>query len=223
MTAFDLEQVLSGKSKLKVDLVYNDNRTTMVSILEKKRKYIRLSIHQMFKKASEAVVEALVDFIHNHKKRDSSALLQDYINKNLSTYRYDQKLDPSKLVSLGQVHDLKLLYHRLNRKYFNNALDLQITWFGQGRKKKGCQMTYGLYVQPLRLIKIHRLLDRRVCPEFYIEYVIFHEMLHELHKPYKGASCTHIHTPEFRAHEKLFNDYERAIAWEKKSRHLFFR
>lgn len=223
MSAFDLEQILSGKSKLKVDLIYNDNHTTMVSILERKRRYIRLSIHQMFKKASSGVIEALVDFIHNHKKRDSSALLQDYINKNLSTYRYDRTLDQSKLVSLGQVYDLKLIYHKLNQEYFDNALDLQITWFGQAKRKKGCQMTYGLYVEPLKLIKIHRLLDRKVCPEFYVEYVIFHEMLHEVHKPYKGLSCTHIHTPEFKAQEKQFKYFAQAMAWEKKSRHLFFR
>jgi len=90
-------------------------------------------------------------------------------------------------------------------------------------REKGSTMTYGLYSDSLKLIKVHRLLDRSVCPEFYVAFVIYHEMLHEVHKPYMGVSCTRIHTPEFKAQEKQFKHFKEAVAWEKKSRRLFFK
>ncbi len=223
MTTCHLEQTLRSLCNIQVDLVLNNNRTTMISILERKRKYIRLSIHRMFLKASGAIVDAIVDFIHNQKSRHSSLLLQNFINTQLPKFGYEKKLNHEKLSTLGQAYDLKTIYHQLNKTYFDNQLDLNITWYGMPHKRRGCTMTYGLYSEPLKLIKVHRLLDRYICPEFYVAFVIYHEMLHEVHKPYMGVSCTHIHTPEFKAQEKQFKYFKEAVAWEKKSRRLFFR
>lgn len=195
----------------------------MISILEQKRKYVRMSLHRMFLFASAPVLKALVLFMENRKDRSSSALLQDYINQNLPKFNYEKKCDLSKLISQGAVHDLKSLYDQMNETYFNSSLDLNITWYGADRKKRGHQITYGLYNDPLKLIKIHRLLDRKVCPEFYVAFVVYHEMIHAVHRPQRGEKRTRIHTKEFRAQEKLFHDYEKAINWEKKSRHLFFK
>lgn len=223
MSSDHLAQNLATMSQMNVDLVINDNRTTMISILRRKRNYIKLSVHRMFLGASDKVVEAMVDFIRSQKTRNSSALLRDYINTHLPTFSYEDKIDPSKLVTMGEVYDLKLIYHKLNRTYFKNKLDLNITWYGMPKKKKGRHMTYGLYQDTLKLVKIHRLLDRRVIPSFYVEYVVFHEMLHAVYKPTLGEKCTHIHTPAFKRAEKQFEYFDEAIAWEKKSQRLFFR
>jgi predicted metal-dependent hydrolase len=43
-----------------------------------------------------------------------------------------------------------------------------------------------------------------------VEYVLFHEMLHVKH-PTRRSGCTLVsHSPEFRAEEKLFAEFQRA-------------
>ncbi|MCH9634452.1 MAG: hypothetical protein S4CHLAM7_12030 [Chlamydiae bacterium] len=223
MSLCQLQQSLTSLSKLKVDVVVNDNRTTMISILERKRRYIRLSVHRMFLEASSNVINAIVNFINNQKDRRSSVLLQDYINTHLPLFGYDKKLNKQNLVTQGKVHDLKEIYDQVNSTYFSKNLKLNITWYGLPKKRSGSRMTYGLYHEPLKLIKIHNLLDQKSCPEFYVAFVIYHEMLHEVHRPTMGTLCTRIHTPEFKKQEKQFNFYHESIAWEKQYRHLFFK
>ena len=189
----------------------------MIRVLERKRKYIKLSIHRMFLEASTNILDAVGDFILNQKNRLSSTLLQDYITKSLSQIDYSDKLNISKLETLGNVYDLKMIYHDLNEKYFNNKLKLQITWFGKSRLRRSSQITFGLYHEPLKLVKISRILDKRGCPDYFIEYVVYHEMLHEIYRPYRSSKGTfHIHTKEFKEEEKKFEHFKKAKAWEKK-------
>jgi predicted metal-dependent hydrolase len=54
------------------------------------------------------------------------------------------------------------------------------------------------------------MFDARGLPSYVIEYVLFHEMLHLKHRSRIHASRLVIHTPEFKAEEKTFRDYEKA-------------
>jgi hypothetical protein len=65
------------------------------------------------------------------------------------------------------------------------------------------------------LIRIHPALDRRWVPRYFLEYVMFHEMLHHLMPHTRGAGRRALHPPEFREREKEFRHYERAMAWER--------
>ncbi len=103
---------------------------------------------------------------------------------------YSHELDLSKLQTLGKVHDLKAIYDDLNKDYFDNALKLHITWFGKTQSSKRSRIVFGLYYDPLKLIKINRLLDQTLFPDYVVSYVIYHEMLHYVCPAYvdeKGA------------------------------------
>jgi predicted metal-dependent hydrolase len=53
-------------------------------------------------------------------------------------------------------------------------------------------------------------MDRPGVPRYAVEYVLFHEMLHVKH-PTRRSGCTLVsHSPEFRAEEKRFEDFDRA-------------
>jgi predicted metal-dependent hydrolase len=53
-------------------------------------------------------------------------------------------------------------------------------------------------------------MDRPNVPQFAVEYVLFHEMLHVKH-PTRRSGCTLLsHSPEFRAEEKRFAEFARA-------------
>ena len=53
-----------------------------------------------------------------------------------------------------------------------------LTWGrGSGRARRG-GLTFGSYDPVLALIRIHPVLDRRDVPHYFLESVVYHEMLH---------------------------------------------
>ncbi len=85
-------------------------------------------------------------------------------------------------------------------------------------------MCLGTYSADLGLIRIHPALDQPFVPDFFVESVVHHEMLHERHGT--GVSPTGrriLHSPAFRAEERQHPDYTRARTWERKHIHLLLR
>jgi hypothetical protein len=119
----------------------------------------------------------------------------------------------------GEVHDLQALYDALNDRYFGGTVDARIGW---GRGSKGTRrrsIRMGAYYHDTATILIHPALDRAEVPRYFVELVVYHEMLHQAvpqQRTESGRRC--IHSVEFRARERLFHDFERAREWE--SRHL---
>jgi hypothetical protein len=123
----------------------------------------------------------------------------------------------------GEHYDLQSVYDRLNAQYFNDRLDLTITWFGCPDRKVRTRRILGLYDFKSRLIKVHRLLDHPRFPPYFISYIVYHEMLHCVLPPLprrKGRS--RIHHGKFKEREKSFADYDRAREFEKRNLNLFF-
>jgi predicted metal-dependent hydrolase len=68
----------------------------------------------------------------------------------------------------------------------------------------------GCFDPGLDQIVINARLDRAGVPQFVVEYVLFHEMLHVKH-PMRAASCgLQAHSAEFRREEKRFTGFDRA-------------
>jgi hypothetical protein len=67
------------------------------------------------------------------------------------------------------------------------------------------------------LIRIHPTLDRREVPEYFLAWIVYHEMLHQKHSIPVIAGRRRFHTREFLAEERLFDDYERAQAWQQQN------
>jgi hypothetical protein len=123
----------------------------------------------------------------------------------------------------GEHYDLQSVYNRLNALYFNDKLDLSITWFGCPHRSVKTQRILGLYEFKSRLIKVHRLLDHPRFPPYFISYIVYHEMLHSVLPPLrrKKGRCR-IHHGEFKEREKCFAEYDLAREFEKQNLKLFF-
>jgi hypothetical protein len=62
------------------------------------------------------------------------------------------------------------------------------------------------------------ILDHEKVPLFFLEFVVYHEMLHAVCEPLiDSRGRTWVHTREFRAREKLHPFFASAKAWEKQS------
>jgi Protein of unknown function DUF45 len=106
----------------------------------------------------------------------------------------------------GKIHDLAPLFDQLNRDYFEGALRRpRIGW-----SRRPWRRTLGSFDPALDQIVLSCDLDREKVPQYVVEYVLFHEMLHVKH-PIKFARCRLTsHSTKFRAEEKRYKNYDRA-------------
>jgi hypothetical protein len=67
------------------------------------------------------------------------------------------------------------------------------------------------------VVVINRLLDSRRVPAYYLQYIVFHELLHEM-IPIRRRGGRWVHHPvEFRRRERQFPAFERALSWEREN------
>src|SRR5437868_1276317 len=79
----------------------------------------------------------------------------------------------------GLHFDLKEIFDRINSEYFSSRMHgYRIIW---GRKRKSPPKTTFVFAsiqEEDRLIRVHPLLDASFVPVWFMEYVVYHEMLH---------------------------------------------
>ena len=66
-----------------------------------------------------------------------------------------------------------------------------------------------------RLIRIHPVLDHPSVPDYFVAWIVFHEMLHGKYEVVRKGDRRCFHTKEFVAEERTFRDYHRACVWER--------
>lgn len=123
----------------------------------------------------------------------------------------------------GAVYDLQEIYDGLNREYFDAKLDLKISWFGPKEKIPKSKITFGSYNYYQELIKVNRLLDREEVPLSFVRFIVYHEMLHNVHPPKrKRRGRHHIHHSEFKAKEKEFKEFSEVAAYLQQWKKVHF-
>ncbi|HUO77737.1 MAG TPA: SprT-like domain-containing protein [Thermodesulfovibrionales bacterium] len=195
-----------------VSLAITDNSTSMLSV-RKKGDAISVRLHRIFLDARHDVIDEIAVFIK--RRKGSTPLLRRFVKENLIRVRNA----PPKRVKIntqGNYHNLGEIYDSLNRDYFQEKLSCPITW-GTGRARYAVRKrTLGSYSRHANIIRINTTLDRKHVPRYFIEFVIYHEMLHADMDPTVKNGRNIVHSREFRGREKQFRDYERALKWEKK-------
>ena len=216
-----IQQQLENSSGLKLKLKINDNRSTMLSV-KWEPDYTKVSLHRMFLQAPKNVMDALACYLRQEDKSINSTV-KAFIEDKLKTIDYSHQLDLSKLYTQGSVYNLQKIYDELNKEYFEGKLDLRLTWFGNLRQQFRSRITFGLYHDALKLIKINRVLDSPGFPDYIISYVVYHEMVHHICPAYFDENGQHhIHTKEFNEREVQFKYYYLAQRWIKKNQANFF-
>jgi predicted metal-dependent hydrolase len=202
-------------------LAVTDNRYTMISVKREKGLF-RLRLHHMFLHAEAEVVRALGRYVALND-REASRLLGQFIDINQRKIRRARRARPISVTieTRGEVHDLQSIYDVLNQRYFAGCIDARITW-GQrqtpgARKRRRNSIKMGSYSVEDRLIRIHPSLDRLFVPRTFVEWIVYHEMLHQKHDIPVVGGRRQFHTPEFLAEEATFDEYDRARLWEREN------
>lgn len=216
-----LQERLESTSGLKLKLKINDNRSTMLSV-KWEPGGAKVSLHRIFLGAPANVMEDLACYLGKRVKT-TPPTIRAFIDKNLRQIDYSGQIDRTKLYSRGNVYDLQQIYDELNREYFNGALQLNITWFGKSTLRCRSRVTFGLYLETLRLIKINRLLDNPTYPDYIVAYIVYHEMVHHVSPPYYNEKGQYIiHTKQFKELESRYKYFDLAQDWIKRNRANFF-
>jgi predicted metal-dependent hydrolase len=113
----------------------------------------------------------------------------------------------------GRFHDLAEIAARVNREYFGDRLDLVVTWGRARTGRRVRQRQLGSFDRERNLVTISPVLDQEEVPGFFVAYVVFHEMLHSVQSPDSGSD----HDAEFRAVERMYPDFRRAEAWQRRN------
>jgi hypothetical protein len=216
-----LESFLKERIEKDIELVINDNRSTMLSVQWGLHK-TKVRLHRIFLEAPRTVKDDLALYLKK-RKRLLPISVKAYIREASSNLDYSHEVDKNLLVTKGEVYEIQERYKLLNRRYFDDSLHLAITWYGDTNKKRQIRVTLGQYIDTHKLVKIHRLLDNKNVPSYVLDYVIYHEMVHAVCPPYVDAKgVTRIHTTEFKQREKCFVHYDSASDWLKENREKFF-
>ncbi len=215
-----LQQLYEITSDLNLKIKINDNCSTMLSV-RWEPDHTRVSLHRMFLQAPKNVMEELACYIKQKGKVGPE--VKAFIESNLPELDYSSQLNPKKLQVAGNVYNLREIYDNLNSEYFNEEVDLFITWFGKPGFKPKSKLTFGLYQDPLKLIKINRLLDSILIPDYFISFVVYHEMLHKVCRSFVDErGINHSHTLEFKEREREFKHYELSQEWIENNKMRLF-
>ena len=206
-TLKDHLQKLTGRD---LCLIITDNATSMLSV-RKKAANITVRLHKMFLHAGAEVCLEVADFIKKGRSDRQSIRFFISQNRHLLKQKSPAKLTPR---VTGEHYCLQTIYNSLNSEYFDGTVSAAITWGKSNSKKRVRMRTMGSYSAGTGTIRINPLLDKKTVPDYFLQFVVYHEMLHA----YLGIKTRNgrrsIHSTEFRLQEKKFRHYAKAMEWE---------
>lgn len=108
--------------------------------------------------------------------------------------------------SRGKSYDLDKMFKRLNYRYFEGKIRKPtLTW-----SQRKTHRILGHHDSIHNTIVISRTLDSHDVPEWLVEFVLYHEMLHIKHPAQFINGRRQHHTKTFRSDEKKFPHYKQA-------------
>ena len=188
-----------------------------------------LTIPMFLINAPEPVKKALIAWaflpIDNKRKRSKEEQqrrkhIEEFIYKHLNEHGLLKpsisRIGREKLSheTTGNKFDLKEIYTRINTSYFDNKIKAYLRWGIPGSTTSYQTVRRSKDGSCWNLITIADIYNHTVIPQFAIESVMFHEMLHIAIPPYRRNGKNVIHGKEFKAAEKLFPHFERWREWE---------
>lgn len=207
-----LHASLERKIRKDVSLTITDNSTSILSARMDKD-ILKLRLHRVFLHANDLVLNELALYVRGNITK--TPLLRKFINEQ-HHFIVDAQKRSITLRTEGTYHDLAMIFESLNREYFDDRITASITWGKQTRIYRARRRTLGSYFPKLDLIRINPILDKKNVPAYFLQFVVYHEMLHADVGVPDSDKRRRLHSGEFKAKEKLFRHYEKAIAWEKK-------
>lgn len=183
-----------------------------------------IRLHGMFRRAPLDVREALVKWLRvGRRATRAGPVLDAWIHGELA--RHPAKARRLRLETGGEHHDLQRLSEALFESEFHrdfapqgSAARPRISWGRRVASKSRRSLRLGSFEPESRVVRVHPVLDQAAVPDWFVVFVLKHELLHAAVDAYRDASGRWVHHgPEFRAREASWPEYEPAVAWERRN------
>ncbi len=164
-----------------------------------------------FVAADEGDLEALPPVAALRRRAPESA--QDRIHALLESEDFlatvaeiERIVAPRASRARGRAHDLDALFDRLDATYFHGSIERpRLEWAPTLSRER-----FGFYLSMHDVVCMNPLLDDPAVAASVVEFVLYHELLHKKHGSRLEGGRRHVHTPEFRAEERLHPHFDEA-------------
>lgn len=210
-----IEQYLRLRCSHAVHVRLTDNTSTMISV--RRTAGYRVRLHHMFARAGTDILNALAVYIKWPRHRSSNAKLSRYIKENRRLVK-DSAGKPLRVSTKGRYYDLAGIYDRVNDKYFAGELAMPITWGRPFSGRRRRSIRFGCVDHSAGIIRINPSLDASFVPKYFVEYIVFHEMLHcviDTRLSENGRVLAH--HGDFKRRERTFVRYDDAVMWQNEN------
>ncbi len=183
-----------------------------------------IRLHRMFRSAPLDVREALVKWLRvGRRATRAGPVLDAWIHGELA--KHPARARRLRLETRGETHDLEQLSDALFSSEFRkdfaphgDAARPRISWGRRVASKSRRSLRLGSFEPESRVVRVHPVLDQAAVPDWFVVFVLKHELLHAAIDAYRDPSGRWVHHgPEFRAREQSWPEYEPAVAWERRN------
>ena len=168
------------------------------------------------KKKKKSLVRRFHRYMKDHKP-DVWCMISPALAVSVATHQEILPFSLPQEMSDDREADLKIIFENINRKYFNGEINVDIEWGKNVPARDRVSIVLGSYCEEKDCIRISPYLKRDFVPHFFVESVIYHEMLHVIHGHRRVRGRNQIHTPEFKEEEKKFEHFQLSKDWLKEN------
>ena len=173
---------------------------------------VDIRLHEFFRTAPPEIAGDLAAWLRaGRRARGACARLDEWIDAQLFAL---PKREQKRATISGRVHDLDPMARALFEQEFASDFDSHVrpewTWGRRVRSRARRSLQLGCYVKESHLVRIHTVLDQAAVPEWFVRFVLFHEILHAA-----LPSERQPHGRVFRDRERAHPQYAAAVAWQK--------
>ncbi len=200
------------------EIKLTSNRSSLISVRIKPGGVKDARIQRGFLAADKKTMKALARFVTSptpacRRRIDEFLALNHELVESMGNTR------PRKTVlkTRGLNRDLKAVMKKVIAEYGLRAPGVVITWSTRNNGRRRRTIKFGSFCQESRTVRIHPDLDRPDVPDYFVEYIVYHELLHAIFPPEPGEGGRRkVHNAEFKRYEKKFARYEEALAFERR-------
>ena len=168
--------------------------------IREQNKSIEIIAQESFLYAPDHVLLALLDTALQPSSGSSKQMIREYTSgKQYKTIR--ESLEylsvPPGSFSAGKHHDLEKSYQRVNQQFFSNkSKKPHLVWNNRLTRRK-----FGHYQEDTNTVMVSISLDHPRVPDYVLDYVMYHELLHQKLGVRLKNGHRYTHTPEFKKME----------------------
>ncbi|XDD51853.1 SprT-like domain-containing protein [Leptospira sp. WS92.C1] len=177
---------------------------------------LEFKIHSLYLKSDPIFLEAVVDLLlYKLLKLPIPEILESQIYRFYTNHSHSKSESQKKRKRIERSESknetLKLILKKINDLYLQiDISEIDIYW-GKGKSRT----RLGHYDPSHKMIVINPILSQPSIPEFVLEYIVFHELLHVYFPVKRKNGKNVIHGKEFKILERKYPDYKKANLWLK--------